>query len=402
MTDDYGDWIEEYVREIAASAGVPDFVFKPLLVPKGGSTREVGDSLLWVGHQLAIVSVKSRDPGIGSDSIPRRDSWMAKHVKKAISQINGTYRMLTTTSGLVLKSERGVLIPWDIHHVDVFTGVVVVDHPDPWDFEPDVTDSRIPTIVLALDDWLTLHERYASTAAVIRFVTWRARNGLPSLPLEAEKDIIASVHAAEEDLPLGAPIEVKPGAWERAWRDRPEIFFGTSPDHKYAKIVDNMIAGAADMDPLYTSIETTSDYLYIIEFLDRISPFPRVEFGKGVVKKCQQVGATGEWGAMLSILPEGVIVFLSDPADREQRIKLLRSLTAARHSQFMEATGISGLVTLGIATEPIPTTGRSHDFCLVQATFDLTESEKSMRDEIFGAIPPELAQSLLSRYRGMA
>jgi hypothetical protein len=163
-----------------------------------------------------------------------------------------------------------------------------------------------------------------------------------------------------------------------------------------------MIAGAADMDPLYTSIETTSDYLYIIEFLDRISPFPRVEFGKGVVKKCQQVGATGEWGAMLSILPEGVIVFLSDPADREQRIKLLRSLTAARHSQFMEATGISGLVTLGIATEPIPTTGRSHDFCLVQATFDLTESEKSMRDEIFGAIPPELAQSLLSRYRGMA
>lgn len=327
---------------------------------------------------------------------------MAKHIKIAINQINGTYRTLNTAADLVLKSERGVLIPWNIRRVDEFTGVVVVDHDDPWNFEPDVSGAIIPTVVLATEDWIRLHERYASTAAIIRYVTWRARNGLPPLPLKAERDILASLHAAEEDLPLGTPIEIKPGAWERLWRDRPEIFFGTSPDHKYAKVVDNMIAGAADFDPLYTNFETPSDYLEVIEFLDRIPLLPRVEFGKGVIKKCQEVGTTGEWGAKLTILPEGVIVFLSDPSDREERVKRLQGLTVARHSQLVEATGIADLITLGIATEPIPTTGRSHDYLLARGTFDFTQDEKKMREELFGPVPKELPQFLVSRFRGMA
>ncbi len=400
MSADYGHIVEDYVRDIASNIGVADFVFRPATVAKGPSTREIGDGLLWVGHQMAIVSVKSREPRLTPDTPARRDSWLTKNIAKAVVQINGSYRHLTNATDLSLTSERGVSIPWKRELVDQFTGVVIVDHEDPWNYVPNTGKAAIPTVVLALGDWLTLHQRFPSTAAIVRYLQWRARNGLPNLPLAAEKDILASHHIAEEDLERGTPFEVRKGAWEQTWRDRPEIFFGTRPDHKYGLVVDNMIAGASDLDPDYSALNTPSDYLGVIEFLDRIALLPRIEFGKGVLKKCREAGDSGELTRMISVLPQGVIVFVADPAERSSRSRYLQSLTAARHSQIVEATGITDLTTLGIATEPIPTPGRSHDFVLIRATFHFTADEKIQRDELFGPLPPELPQLLLSRYEG--
>ena len=74
MSGEYGVWIEDRMRDIAARVGVSDFVFRPVLIDKGGAGREVGDALLWIGHQLVVVSTKSRDPRVGIDSPQRRDA----------------------------------------------------------------------------------------------------------------------------------------------------------------------------------------------------------------------------------------------------------------------------------------------------------------------------------------
>ena len=146
VTHGYGTWVESVVREIAAGAGVPDFVFRAEVITKGGGQREVGDSLLWVGRQLVVVSVKSRDPDVGPEAPERRDRWLTKNITKAVSQINGTIRTLRAPPpGLALLSERGFRIPWKPDLVDEISGIVVVEHSILDGFLPDTSDASVPT-----------------------------------------------------------------------------------------------------------------------------------------------------------------------------------------------------------------------------------------------------------------
>lgn len=240
----YGNWVESLVRELAAHTGVPDFVFKPVVVDKGVGRREIGDALLWIGRQLVVVAVKSRDPDVGQNSAQRRDSWLAKNIEKAVRQINGTVRTLRSPpSGLLLRSERGVAIPWKPELVDEFLGVVVVAHPDLGDYAPNTDASIVPAVALSAADWHVLHTQLWSAAAVVQYISWRTRSGLHALPFAAERDVIAASHRAEAELPRGAPFEVRPGDWNRAWDERPDIFFGTNPNDRYAMVIDAMIAG---------------------------------------------------------------------------------------------------------------------------------------------------------------
>ena len=394
VSGEYGSWLETLVREIAAGAGVPDFVFKPVEIDKGGARREVGDALLWIGHQIVVVSIKSRDPGVGTDTPERRDSWLGKNIAKAISQINGTVRILKTKTDLTLQSERGVSIPWDLNMVDEILGVVVVDHPDLWQYTPDSSSAVVPTHVVSAEDWHHLHTRLWSTASVVGYLHWRTRSGLHALPFAAEKDVIACSHLAEADLPRGTPFEVKPGAWDKAWDERPEIFFGTDPNHRFACIVDAMIVGAAEQDPLYTNVTSPADYLHIIEFLDRIPPFVRVRLGQGVMRKCEAVGRNGGYDAMLAVVEPGLMVMLADDSDREQRTRRIQGLTLARHTQLVEATGNQELVTLGIATEPSPSPGRSHDFVYMRGVDQFGLDERRDRDDVFGPLPEKMSAQM--------
>jgi hypothetical protein len=387
----YGTWVESVVRDIAAGAGVPDFVFRPEVVAKGGGQREVGDSLLWVGRQLVVVSVKSRDPDVGPESLERRDSWLTKNITKAVSQINGTVRTLRTPpQGLALLSERGVRIPWKPDLVDEISGIVVVEHSNLDGFVPDTSEASAPTLALPMEDWLTIHERLWSTSAVVKYMSWRTRSGLPPLPFGSERDVIASSHLAEADLPKATPFEIKPGAWDQLWEERPEIFFGTEPDHRFAMVIDAMIAGAAEQDPLYTSVEHVDDYLHLIEFLDRIPPFVRVGLGERILQKCLAVGEQGGYDAMLAVphndIP-GLFVFIADDSPREERASRLKGLAIARHTQFRDAMGDDSLVTLGVATEPTPVPGRSHDYVFIRGGVDLGVDGRRARDAACRPLP---------------
>jgi hypothetical protein len=401
MVDGYGTWIEGAVRKIAAGAGVPDFVFRAKDFAKGGGQREIGDALLWVGRQLVVVSIKSRDPYVRHETPERRENWFAKNIAKAVRQINGTVRTLRSPPpGLVLQSERRVEIPWKPDLVDEISGVVVLEHPHSDGYVANTSAASVPTVVLPIEDWQTIHESLWSTSSVVRYVAWRTRSGLPSLPLGAERDVIAASLLAEADLPKGTPFEIKPGEWDRQWQDRPELFFGTDPDHRFAMVIDAMIAGAAEQDPLYTSVEKVDDYLHLIEFLDRIPPFVRVGLGERILKKCAAVGEDGGFDALLAIphhdMP-GLFVFFADSAPREERTLHLQSLTMARHSQLRDAAGVEDLATLGVATEGTPSPGRSHDFVFIRGNLSFQDRELRARDEACGPLPPAFIEQARQR-----
>lgn len=389
----YGAWLETVVRDIAAQTGVRDFVFKPVEIDKSGARREVGDALLWIGRQLVVVAIKSRDPEVGRDSDLRRDSWLVKNINKAVRQINGTVRTLRSPPpGLVLRSERGVSVPWRPALVDEILGVVVVDHPDLAGFVPETSEATVPTIVLAAEDWHLLHTRLWSTASVVEYISWRSRSGLRPLPFEAERDVVAASHQAEADLPSGTPFEVRPGDWQRAWEERPDIFFGNDPDDRYAVVIDAIIAGAAEQDPLYTNLENPEDYLQLIEFLDRIPPFSRVELGKRIWQKCTSVGEQGSFEAVLAVTPTGLLIVMADASERDARMRRIKGLTMARHTQLMDATALPHVVTLGVATEGTPSPGRSHDYVFIRGGVETDAAFRTQRDALFGPLPPDFAE----------
>lgn len=62
-TPDYGRLGEQRVGAAAGAWGLPDFVYQPIEIAKGGARREVGDRLIWVGKP-------GRDPA----ATKRRDS----------------------------------------------------------------------------------------------------------------------------------------------------------------------------------------------------------------------------------------------------------------------------------------------------------------------------------------
>lgn len=116
VADSYGLDVERRRREITAFHGVPDFVFRPIDVPKGkGSQREIGDFLLWVGDVVAIVSHKSRAPdSLTRETQTRRRLWLEKTIEDGYDQIRGVARKLQTAASgeIVLESERGIRVPW--------------------------------------------------------------------------------------------------------------------------------------------------------------------------------------------------------------------------------------------------------------------------------------------------
>jgi len=389
MNDSYGAIAEEYARRVAAGAGVPDFVYRPVNVRKGAGQREIGDGLLWIGRRLVVVSSKSRDPSV-SETESRKQAWLGKHTRKAVRQIEGTVRTLRSPpAGLILESERGVLIPWHPGAVDEITGVVVLDHHDAGLFLPGELSDAIPTIAVSSDDWHFIHQRLWSTSAVVKYLAWRARCGL-SLPLAAERDVFAAAMLEEADRKesIGpSRVRVRPGLWEESLRERPHDFFGMNADDRHASLIDVLIAAVAEVDPLYSSVSGPSDYLAIIEFLDRIPPFHRVSLAKAMLAKCGAVGSAGGRRSLLATTPSGVLVFVADCAERSERAINLQALVVARHSQTVEATGNPEVVTLGIATEGLGVGGRSHDFVLIRGPIDLTADEARQRDEAFGALP---------------
>ena len=393
VAESYGLDVERRRREVTAHHGVPDFVFRPIDVPKGkGSQREIGDFLLWVGDVVAIVSHKSRAPdALARESQTRRRLWLEKTIEDGYGQIKGVARKLQAADAgeIVLESERGVRVPWDPSRMNGYVGVVVVEGEEPdEDFGPPLMVDGVRTIAMLGRDWDHLNEVLPSTWSMIMYTARRAHL-VPRCPLGSELDVFALLIEHEN---TEQPIEIPQGGlpkdhFEQVQLAHPEWFLGSDPDDRFAFVIDAMIEGAADLDPDLSEGADALTYLRIVEFLDRIPLLYRVSLGKKVIEHCEKVGRGGGSSSFRAAVPGGMFVFYTADGDRKDRAAWLKSLTSGRHSQALDAGASPRLLTLGVATQPIPSPdgGRAHDYVIIHTTIRSDPEFQKRRDRLFGA-----------------
>ncbi len=162
-----GSGAEEATQEAAAIWGLPDFVYRPIVVRAGSGARELGDRILLVGDSAVVIQVKSRQGGVGDPD--REERWARKATAKAVRQAKGTVRRLLA-SPVKLQNGRGREI--EVTGADYrWLAVVVLDHnglPDGLTIEHGAGD--LPCMVLLRRDWDFLFGQLRSTHAVVQYL----------------------------------------------------------------------------------------------------------------------------------------------------------------------------------------------------------------------------------------
>lgn len=195
MTASWGAASEEAARRYAAHMGVPDFVYGPVTVPKGRSSREVSDGLLISLGRGVILQTKARSPHASRDA-GRQTAWARKQIGKATDQVRGTRRTLASAPELQLTSRRGHSLTLSTDNERRWPGVVLLDIQD-CPSGIDATSDDPETIVMTLDDWYALNHRVRSTSGVIDYVH-RAIDA-PTLKVELTKEADRYTNLAEAD-----------------------------------------------------------------------------------------------------------------------------------------------------------------------------------------------------------
>ena len=389
MDRGHGEIIETKVGDIVTATTFPDFVFRAKDVPKGAATREIGDLLVLVGRRLLVISIKARDPAKQDSDTPERAvAWRKKAIDGAASQIKGTVRALAKDARLVLRSDRGVELPWNESAVDEIIGVIVVDFARDDDYYPDPRDFPIPVTVMETKDWEMICTRLLRATAILNYVDLRAKIGL-TIPFRNEDLLLEQIIQAESahELEQVNSNDLVNMRWYKAPSIPGDDVFGSMPDHEFAAIVWEMIESAADPNPVFSSLAAAHEYLEIVNFLDAIPLMHQVELGKQCLAKVQDAGRTNSLHSLVARTPGGPLVFCAAPGDSDHRLKLVTGLTQLRHAQIRRTLDLD-LTTLGVITDAGVDQGRSYGFCLIKGESSLSQEQLDKGEELFGVAPP--------------
>ena len=401
----YGRLAEERALHHAARGGQPDFVFRPTNVVKGTAQREIGDALIWTGERMLVVSVKSRDPARkGLDAEARARSWLDKKIAAACRQIDGTVRTLRGDSAdVTLTNLRGVSIPWDASQVREWLGAVVIDYTPPPSYVPNPTCSQVPAVVLHADDWRVINETLWSSTLTIGYVNTRRQ--LPPVPMGAELDLLGHVLEAEQQLrPIALPGgQPQPGKWQEVRLRWPDFAMRSHPDSQYALLLDAIMGAMAEASLEPSAALHPLEYVGLVRLLDEIPLLERVEMGRECLDRCKRAASTKSRVSYLSWPTRGrlglQILFVADSASREERKGVLAVQAMTRHAELLAATDNASLTTLGIATEPFPASGGSHDFALLAGDIGLSQASLDAGEAMFPK--PQFPAEVLDNIRSL-
>lgn len=388
----YGDWTERRVTRATALGGQPDFTFAAQTVAKGPGRREIGDTVVWLGDRVLVVSTRSRNPASGlADTEEKARRWLTKTIAKASRQIDGVVRALkgADPGEVVLTSERGLAIPWDPTDVDSYIGLVVVNYTPPPDFVP-APVATTPTVVVSAIEWELLLSEIRTTSGVLNYLEDRLDLNVGQ-PLGMEKEVLGLfglIDQGEEIALIGdGAVAVPQGTYDELIRRYPDWPLGSDPDDRFGFVIDAMISQAHDMDPSLTELSNIHDYLRILEILDSIPRRDRAVVGKMVIEKAELAGKQGRprYFVTRALDDRARVLIIAHPGPRDDRREFLHLLTTVFHAKYLEvAPAPTDAITLGVATEPTPTAGRSHDYMLAEGeVWDVDEGFISARDATY-------------------
>lgn len=397
----YGEWTEQRVTRATAAGGQPDFTFAAHIVRRGSGQREIGDTVVWLGRRVLVISTKARDIQPGrADSVQRARSWLDGAIARACRQIDGVVRALRSAvpGDIELTSQRGVAIPWDPTDVDEYLGLVVVNYAAPAGYVPTIS-ATTPTIAIQAREWEFILSEVRTTAGVFSFLQQRMSLDLDQ-PLGTEKEVLGLLgmtEYGEEALLVGENTLAVPDGTFAEFRGRfPESELGFDPDDRLGFVVDAMIAQAHDMDPDLTELPKIHDYLRVVEVLDSIPRRTRTPIGRLVFEKARLAGDQDRPRHFVTSALEGNgrVLFIAHPGERQDRREFLHLLTTLFHAKYLTvAAEPVQAVTLGVATEPFPSAGRSHDYLLCEGElWDENDRFIRQRDELYPQyFPPDPA-----------
>ena len=267
-----GSAAEDATHIAAATWGLPDFVFRPVIRREQSSSREVGDGILLLGDVGVVVQVKSRQHDSVSDAEKER-RWAEKHIKQALSQANGTIRLLQRSKTL-MSNIRGREMEDDGNQYR-WLEVVVVDHPNlPRQFVPDATPAKHPAVVLSRRDWEFLFSQLKSTHAVVGYLE-RVADEL--VDLDSESLRFTELAVADMNAPPAPPdFEfLGDGAWQMSAPQLPLQPVAATEAHLLVRMIFEGIAVGRREDSFD---EITR--LRVLAELDRLPVAYRGEIGQ--------------------------------------------------------------------------------------------------------------------------
>jgi hypothetical protein len=327
---------EEQARTIAGVLGVPDFVYMPLLEPKGASQREVSDGVLICGDHGLIMQVKAREAP-ERDTAVRSERWIRKSAEAARRQADGTRRRLALPEAVTFTSLRGHTRT--LAAVEGWPAVVIIDHR----LAPaGITLPQSPdTLWITIADWQALHAQLSSTAAVISYVNRALGCGLHP-PLGAERDRYIALASADQGA-YGGPSSV------------PMLPIDALDEHEtlYAALVDDLIEKVWPQDGPITW-HKPDDYRAIVERLDRIPPAMRTTLGRKVIATLRAAIETDDRRSFLlyDTSQEARLLFVCDVLhDGEPDDRLMAEiavLASVRQRQALESGADPDGVTLAV------------------------------------------------------
>ncbi|MEU6192155.1 hypothetical protein [Streptomyces sp. NPDC047061] len=351
--ESYGYGVEDYARRLAGGLGVPDFVYQPVKIRRGGGSREISDGLLVAGSDGLIMQVKSREPSAAAaDSVEKAQTWSLKNGLAGQRQAIGTRRTLVRE---VVRAESLRGFERDLPDAGLWPAIVIIDHPlNPKTVFPSSSD----TLFISLHDWLALHSMVRSTTEVITYVQRSLASGV-QVPLGGESGRYRAL--AEADLQASGDSLTAFPRLPHGQVSHREIEEVSLFDDLIERVADPL--GATGWDPV--------EYLTIIEQLDRVPLIARARIGAKMRQTFLAVAADRRPKAFRAIGPGGggnrfAFLYVYDDSrygnDGEGFVAEVGCYTALRQHQAIDAGAELGTATTGIGVLHNPDRGRRYVF----------------------------------------
>lgn len=164
----YGIEVEAAVRAAAGRCGLPDFVLRPRVIPKGNGRREIGDGTIVSGGRGIALQVKARSSAT-TDTPERARSWLLKNAAAGLRQARGTIRSTFRSGSITLDNLRGRPVRVSGNWVE-WVPVVVLDHPTPPRGVIPTQDVDGPSVIMLRRDWEFLWSQLRSTSAIVDYI----------------------------------------------------------------------------------------------------------------------------------------------------------------------------------------------------------------------------------------
>lgn len=277
--EQYGSAVENATRAAAGRWGLPDFVLRPKVVPKGSGLREIGDGTIVSGGRGIALQVKARSTAT-PDSAERARSWLLKNATAGLKQARGTIRTSFQSGGITLDNLRGRPVRLAGSRV-AWVPVVVLDHPSPPREVFPAADADGPSVVMLRRDWEFLWNQLRSASAVVDYVhRVAAENETAELGSEthryfdlANKDLQAPPSALPDWMYDGG---VEPESGPLLPKDP-----ASARDELGFRVFQRVLEDIAATD--FTGDET--DRVQMLAHIDRVAVTNRAELGRLLLRR---------------------------------------------------------------------------------------------------------------------